>query len=135
MHLRNCPIGSISKPTAKLPTMDPSKDDVSVHDYRSLWGHTCFMLNSHICMQVMGVLDAMPASNLKPEAEDGILEENRVYRTTYMFSATMPPPVERLARKYMRRPAVINIGSAGKATDNVTQKVLYHHNDSCVHRC
>lgn len=75
--------------------------------------------------QVMGVLDAMPASNLKPEAEDGILEENRVYRTTYMFSATMPPPVERLARKYMRRPAVINIGSAGKATDNVTQKVEY----------
>ena len=71
----------------------------------------------------MGVLDAMPATNLKPEAEDGVLEENRVYRTTYMFSATMPPPVERLARKYMRRPAVINIGSAGKATDNVTQKV------------
>lgn len=73
--------------------------------------------------QVMGVLDAMPASNMKPEAEDGVLEENRVYRTTYMFSATMPPPVERLARKYMRRPAVINIGSAGKATTNVTQKV------------
>jgi len=71
----------------------------------------------------MGVLDAMPSSNLKPEEEDGVLEENRVYRTTYMFSATMPPPVERLARKYMRRPAVINIGSAGKATDNVTQKV------------
>ena len=73
-------------------------------------------------MQVVGVLDAMPATNLKPEEEDGILEENRVYRTTYMFSATMPPIVERLARKYMRRPAVINIGSAGKATDNVTQK-------------
>ena len=66
----------------------------------------------------------MPSSNLKPEEEgDGVLEEERVYRTTYMFSATMPPPVERLARKYMRRPAVINIGSAGKATDNVTQKV------------
>lgn len=66
----------------------------------------------------------MPSSNLKPEDEDGILEKDRVYRTTYMFSATMPPPVERLARKYMRRPAVINIGSAGKATDNVTQKVF-----------
>jgi superfamily II DNA/RNA helicase len=75
-------------------------------------------------LQVMGVLDAMPSSNLKPEEEDGVLEENRVYRTTYMFSATMPPPVERLARKYMRRPAVINIGSAGKATDNVTQKAI-----------
>lgn len=75
-------------------------------------------------MQVVAVLEAMPSSNLKPEGEDGILEEDRVYRTTYMFSATMPPPVERLARKFMRQAAVINIGSAGKATDNVTQKVL-----------
>ena len=29
---------------------------------------------------------------------DEPLEANRVYRTTYMFSATMPPAVERLAR-------------------------------------
>ena len=71
----------------------------------------------------------MPSSNLKPEEEDGVLEADRVYRTTYMFSATMPPPVERLARKYMRRPAVINIGSAGKATDNVTQKVGHQYSD------
>lgn len=63
----------------------------------------------------------MPSTNLKPEGEDEALEEDRVYRTTYMFSATMPPAVERLARKYMRRPVVINIGTAGKATDNVTQ--------------
>ena len=31
------------------------------------------------------------------------LEKDKVYRTTYMFSATMPPTVERLARKYLRR--------------------------------
>ena len=68
-----------------------------------------------------GVLDAMPSTNLKPENEDEELESDRVYRTTYMFSATMPPAVERLARKYMRRPVVVNIGSAGKATDNVAQ--------------
>lgn len=36
----------------------------------------------------------------------------------------MPPPVERLARKYLRRPVVINIGSAGKAVDLITQRVL-----------
>lgn len=74
--------------------------------------------------QVMSVLDAMPSSNLKPENEDEPLEDNRVYRTTYMFSATMPPAVERLARKYLRRPVVINIGSTGKAVDNVTQRVI-----------
>nr|CAD1832663.1 unnamed protein product [Ananas comosus var. bracteatus] len=54
--------------------------------------------------QVVGVLDAMPSSNLKPENEDEELDEKKIYRTTYMFSATMPPAVERLARKYLRNP-------------------------------
>lgn len=75
-------------------------------------------------MQVISVLDAMPSSNLKPESEEVELDQSRVYRTTYMFSATMPSAVERLARKYLRRPVVINIGSAGKATDNVQQRVI-----------
>ena len=75
--------------------------------------------------QVRGVLDAMPSTNLKPENEEDEVavggDSDIIYRTTYMFSATMPPAVERLARKYMRRPVVINIGSAGKATDLVKQ--------------
>eukprot|EP00884_Botryococcus_braunii_P016865 jgi/Botrbrau1/3862/Bobra.0183s0087.1 len=66
----------------------------------------------------------MPSSNLKPEEEGVELEKDRIYRTTYMFSATMPPAVERLAKKYMRRPVVVTIGSAGRATDNVAQRVL-----------
>ena len=73
--------------------------------------------------QVMKILDAMPSSNLKPENEDEALDKDRLYRTTYMFSATMPPAVERLARKYLRHPVVVNIGTAGKATDNITQRV------------
>jgi ATP-dependent RNA helicase DDX23/PRP28 len=74
--------------------------------------------------QVMGVLDAMPSSNLKPENEDAELDEKKIYRTTYMFSATMPPAVERLARKYLRNPVVVTIGTAGKATDLITQHVI-----------
>ncbi|WJX96994.1 Envelope glycoprotein gp160 [Trifolium repens] len=74
--------------------------------------------------QVMGVLDAMPSSNLKPENEDEELDEKRIYRTTYMFSATMPPAVERLARKYLRNPVVVTIGTAGKATDLISQHVI-----------
>uniref|UniRef100_A0A5B7A0F7 DEAD-box ATP-dependent RNA helicase 21 n=1 Tax=Davidia involucrata TaxID=16924 RepID=A0A5B7A0F7_DAVIN len=73
--------------------------------------------------QVVGVLDAMPSSNLKPENEDEELDEKKIYRTTYMFSATMPPAVERLARKYLRNPVVVTIGTAGKATDLITQHV------------
>ncbi|GAB2277412.1 Envelope glycoprotein gp160 [Dionaea muscipula] len=74
--------------------------------------------------QVVGVLDAMPSSNLKPENEDEELDEKRIYRTTYMFSATMPPAVERLARKYLRNPVVVNIGTAGKTTDLISQHVI-----------
>jgi ATP-dependent RNA helicase DDX23/PRP28 len=74
--------------------------------------------------QVVGVLDAMPSSNLKPENEDEELDEKRIYRTTYMFSATMPPAVERLARKYLRNPVVVTIGTAGKTTDLITQNVI-----------
>lgn len=55
---------------------------------------------------------------------DEELDERKVYRTTYMFSATMPSSVERLARKYLRRPIVVTVGSAGRATENVTQRVL-----------
>ena len=43
---------------------------------------------------------------------------------TVMFTATMPPAVERLARSYLRRPAVVYIGSAGKPHERVEQKVM-----------
>ncbi|CAM8954662.1 unnamed protein product [Rhodiola kirilowii] len=74
--------------------------------------------------QVVGVLEAMPSSNLKPENEDEELDEKKIYRTTYMFSATMPPAVERLARKFLRNPVVVTIGTAGKATDLISQHVI-----------
>lgn len=45
------------------------------------------------------------------------------YRQTVMFTATMPPSVERLARTYLRRPAVVYIGSIGKPVDRVEQIV------------
>jgi len=40
-----------------------------------------------------------------------------------MFTATMPPPVERIARTFMRRPATVYIGSVGKPVERVTQRV------------
>jgi ATP-dependent RNA helicase DDX23/PRP28 len=77
--------------------------------------------------QVIDVLAAMPSSNLKPndDDEDGdeFLKSEHTYRTTYMFSATMPPAVERIAKRYLRRPVTVTVGSAGKAIDSVTQRV------------
>ncbi|RCI02000.1 DEAD (Asp-Glu-Ala-Asp) box polypeptide 23 [Rhizopus stolonifer] len=71
------------------------------------------------------ILDALPVSNMKPEGEDDqTVGQNRKYRQTTMFSATMPPAVERLAKKYLRREAVVTIGQAGQATDNRLMEIL-----------
>lgn len=81
---------------------------------------------------VQKILEFMPVSNLKPdtdEAEDATkLMENfntkKKYRQTVMFTATMPPAVERLARTYLRRPATVYIGSIGKPTERTEQIVM-----------
>jgi hypothetical protein len=41
----------------------------------------------------------------------------------------MPPAVERLARKYLKKPAVITIGEAGRAVDTVEQRVEFVSGD------
>lgn len=66
--------------------------------------------------------DAPPP--LPPGAPPPLPPPSPVLRTTIMFSATMPPAVERLARTYMRSPVVVTIGSTGRAAENVSQKVV-----------
>merc|ERR1712059_111561 len=87
---------------------------------------------------VQKILDHMPVTNEKPDsdlAEDlNVLSENfwtkDKYRQTVMFTATMPPAVERLARTYLRRPAIVHIGSIGKPVERVEQVVyLCKEND------
>ncbi|KAF9883396.1 mRNA splicing protein prp28 [Aspergillus nanangensis] len=82
------------------------------------------------------ILDALPVSNEKPDSEEaenaqamsrhhqlpGRSGDSR-YRQTMMYTATMPTAVERIARKYLRRPAIVTIGSAGEAVDTVEQRV------------
>ena len=72
--------------------------------------------------EVKKILEYLPVTNLKPdneEAEDpekmllNIESSKHKFRQTVMFTATMPPVVERLARSYLRKPAIIYIGSAG----------------------
>lgn len=72
------------------------------------------------------ILDALPVTNMKPENDDEMQVEppqGYKYRQTTMFSATMPPAVERLAKKYLRREAVVTIGQAGQAVESVEQRV------------
>lgn len=81
--------------------------------------------------EVQKILEYLPLTNQKPDAEmaedASFLSKNflskKKYRQTVMFTATMPPAVERLAKSYLRRPAVVYIGSAGKPTERVEQRV------------
>ncbi|KAH8321233.1 probable ATP-dependent RNA helicase DDX23 [Drosophila kikkawai] len=81
---------------------------------------------------VQKILEYMPVTNLKPDTEEAEdeskLMENfytkKKYRQTVMFTATMPPAVERLARSYLRRPSTVYIGSVGKPTER-TEQIVY----------
>ena len=73
--------------------------------------------------EVQKILNYLPLSNMKPDTDDAedpdtlLLNFNsskHKYRQTVMFTATMPTAVERLARTYLRKPAVIYIGAAGE---------------------
>ncbi|KAF8231296.1 P-loop containing nucleoside triphosphate hydrolase protein [Tricholoma matsutake] len=78
------------------------------------------------------ILDKLPSETMEGEESgeqmdvDGetMIKKGRT-RVTTLFSATMPPAVERLARKYLRKPAVITIGEAGRAVDTVEQRVEF----------
>ena len=82
------------------------------------------------------ILDKLPSDTMEGEDQgeqmdvDGetMIKKGR-NRVTTLFSATMPPPVERLAKKYLKRPAIITIGEAGRAVDTVEQKVEFVNGD------
>lgn len=79
------------------------------------------------------ILDALPVSNEKPDTEEAenaqlmskYLGSKDRYRQTMMYTATMPPLVEKIAKKYLRRPAIVTIGNAGEAVDTVEQRVEF----------
>ncbi|KAF2237540.1 pre-mRNA-splicing ATP-dependent RNA helicase PRP28 [Viridothelium virens] len=79
------------------------------------------------------ILDALPVQNEKPDtedAEDAIVMSQHLggkdrYRQTMMYTATMPPAVERIAKKYLRRPAIVTIGNVGEAVETVEQRVEF----------
>jgi ATP-dependent RNA helicase RhlE len=52
-----------------------------------------------------------------------IVEQIPPYRQTLLFSATMPPEVEALARKYLRKPIVVQVGRRSEAANTVTHAV------------
>lgn len=79
------------------------------------------------------ILDALPVTNEKPDTDDAEdaqamsrhLGGKDRYRQTMMYTATMPPAVEKIAKKYLRRPAIVTIGNVGEAVETVEQRVEF----------
>jgi ATP-dependent RNA helicase DDX23/PRP28 len=76
------------------------------------------------------ILDSLPTEALAGEEmmeldDEGQWKQTGRTRVTTLFSATMPPAVERISKKYLKRPAVITIGEAGRAVDTVEQRVEF----------
>ena len=47
----------------------------------------------------------------------------KMYRVTHLFSATMPPEVENMSKKYLRSFCYISIGEPGGGKKEIEQKV------------
>ncbi|KAF9053563.1 P-loop containing nucleoside triphosphate hydrolase protein [Hymenopellis radicata] len=81
------------------------------------------------------ILDALPSETMEGEDSgsamdvDGAVVRKGRTRVTTLFSATMPAAVERLARKYLKKAAIITIGEAGRAVDTVEQRVEFVSGD------
>ncbi|EPE27704.1 P-loop containing nucleoside triphosphate hydrolase [Glarea lozoyensis ATCC 20868] len=79
------------------------------------------------------ILDALPVSNEKPDTDDAEdaqamsrhLGGKDRYRQTMMYTATMPSAVEKIAKKYLRRPAIVTIGNVGEAVETVEQRAEF----------
>ena len=77
------------------------------------------------------ILDAMPKTFAKTAGVEEDLEsdEFKGHRVTTLFSATMPPAVQRLAMKYLYKPATVTIGNVGEVVDTVEQRVEFVHGE------
>ncbi len=50
-------------------------------------------------------------------------------RQTMLFSATMPPKIANLSRKYMHHPIKVEVASAGATADKISQEIYIIQND------
>eukprot|EP00347_Sterkiella_histriomuscorum_P020962 403335789 len=76
------------------------------------------------------ILESIPSNLQKSDKEREVMEQEnqmikgqKFMKTFVLFSATMLPQIEKLARKYLRFPAFISIGEPGGGKKDIEQRI------------
>jgi ATP-dependent RNA helicase DDX23/PRP28 len=85
----------------------------------------CFVQVKDILNRMSGMVKSVDPDEMVAQ-EKLVMEGRASFRTTVMFSATMLPSVEKLAKEYMRSPVVVSIGDQESSRNKrIVQEVLY----------
>lgn len=82
--------------------------------------HRRCLITDHIRFVVLDEADRMLDIGFRPDIEK-ILRKTPDSRQTLLLSATMPPPVQRLAKRYMRDPQIINLSTDEVSVESIDQ--------------
>jgi ATP-dependent RNA helicase DDX23/PRP28 len=63
-----------------------------------------------------------------------MMRGERNFKTFVMYSATMLPQIEKMARRYLRAPAFITIGEPGGGKKDIEQRIEFVSESSKRHK-